>query len=176
MKTGKRTIALLLSLLMLLALLPTAALAEEGTIVAEDQGEIAITTEETVDEDSGLITETADAAPEITAEAEEANPDGHEVLSEVYINPLYADVLTEDDLEQPSRDTKAQAAATVYTSVSKAGAYMRERMKAREKTIKFRVSDAVVKKSTFLFNPLLLPRDEIPDLEGGGFAAPAETE
>ncbi len=143
MKTGKRTLALLLSLLMLLALLPTAALAEDGTIIAEDQGEIAITTE------SGMIAEAEDEAAEDSAETEEASENGGEMLSEVYINPLYADVLTEDDLEQPGRETKANAAATVYTSVSKAGTYMRGRMKAREKTIKFRVSDAVVKKDTF---------------------------
>ncbi len=154
MKTGKRTLALLLSLMMLLALLPMAALAEEGMIVAEDQGEIAITTEEALDEDSNRITETADAAPEITAEAEEAetDPDGGETFSAIYINPLYADVLTEDDLEQPTRDTKAQAADTVYTSVSKAGTYMRGRMKAREKTIKFRISDSVKKKDGFYFD------------------------
>ena len=159
MKT-RRTLALLLSLLMLLALLPTAAFAEEGMIIAEDQGEIAITAEEPAPEESGMITETADEAPEIAAEPAEAgeDPDGHEPFYKVFINPLYADILTENDLEQPARDTKAQASSTVYTSASKAGVYLRDRMKAREKTIKFRVSDAVVQKETFwddIFNTAL---------------------
>ena len=59
--------------------------------------------------------------------------------SAAYVNPLYADVLTEDDLKQgtPSAQVSTQAISSgdFFTTVEEAGAYLREQMVSRSETI-----------------------------------------
>ena len=60
-----------------------------------------------------------------------------ETETDTYINPLYADVITEDDLVQPCKEPHAELHADpVYaTTFAEAGAQMRQPMVNREETI-----------------------------------------
>ena len=62
----------------------------------------------------------------------------YEVYSEVYINPLYADVLTEADLIEESQELVLFPAEAVrFTTMEDAGRYMRSQMEQRQETIAF---------------------------------------
>ena len=51
-----------------------------------------------------------------------------------YVNPLYADVIDESDLKEPS-DISTCAVSQYETSIEDAAAYVREQMKNRQETI-----------------------------------------
>ena len=125
----KRFLAALLCVLLCVSVLPVPAAAEAGMISAAGDGTIEKAAE------SGSITEAA-----VSGEDEEIaggqDPENGAVLrEEVYINPLYADVISEEDLVRPKRDAKSRASGEVYSTEEEAGVYVREHMRNREETI-----------------------------------------
>ncbi len=59
-----------------------------------------------------------------------------EITRETYINPLYADEITEDDLKSPKSGKTGISAVPIYcTSLGKVGEKLREGMKERQETI-----------------------------------------
>ncbi len=80
----------------------------------------------------------AGAEPEITAERQ------GEALYELYVNPLYADILTEADVlsrlpEKP--ETVASSVSKTVSTKAQAAAYLRQQMAARKGTISFAIAD-----------------------------------
>ncbi len=89
-------------------------------------------------------TPTPSALPVILTPAPEPTPEALD-LSAVYINPLYADIVTEADLVQP--DGLAVAAAARYASeepicanLAEAGAFVREKMVERQTVVEVKLA------------------------------------
>ncbi len=137
-KGTKRLLAALLCLALCVSLLPLPAMAEEGTISAAEEGTIAMTGE------SGSIAEPGSVSKEDIENAGGPEPkDGELIREEVYINPLYADVFTEEDLTEPKGGGRKRAAGEVYATAEEAGTYARERLLIREESISVPVVKAV---------------------------------
>lgn len=139
----KRLTALLLALCMTVALLPTGAWAAQT-----DGNAVSVSSEAAAEEPPEIVLEEAEdnaepVSSEETAEAqaqaslEEGQSDAGQVETEVYLNPLYADVMSQADLEQPDKETllTATQASTYYSSVSKAAASLRQSMENRQKNV-----------------------------------------
>lgn len=73
----------------------------------------------------------------VTALAEDASSEYQVIdsVSETYINPLYADVITESDLNEPSEMMMADEDIDYCDSMEAAAGEVREQMKQREETI-----------------------------------------
>ncbi|MCD7845398.1 MAG: dockerin type I domain-containing protein [Oscillospiraceae bacterium] len=137
-----------------------AAAAEEDAQAADETAEESAAQEETEAEEAEEVEETEaeeaeDSAPEPSSEAEEdvTTEETAETQAEtvdsaeaevyyeevVYINPLYADVITEDDLTQPVTTINSALAADVdyddYGTESEAADTLREGLEARDETI-----------------------------------------
>lgn len=118
---------------------------EAGTAAEEDQENADPEAEDASDE---AETATEEVQEDADPEAEEdASDEGNVSVSAssvttetyIYINPEYADVITEDDLVKPSEDegdTAVSAAATEYcTTIEAAAELFRAEMKNRSETI-----------------------------------------
>ncbi len=137
-KGTKRLLAALLCLALCVSLLPLPAMAEAGTISAAEEGTITMAGE------SGSIAEPGSVSKEDIENAGGPEPkDGELIREEVYINPLYADVFTEEDLTEPKGGGRKRAAGEVYATAEEAGAYARERLLIREESISVPVVKAV---------------------------------
>ncbi len=125
----KRLTALLLALCLTVTLLPT------GAWAAQTDGN-AVPVSTAAEEPQETFLEGAEEA-QAEASLEEGQADAGQVETAVYLNPLYADVLGEEDLEQPDKETllTATQASTYYSSVSKAASTLRQRMEKRQKTV-----------------------------------------
>ncbi len=124
----KRLAALTLALAMCLSLLSTTVWAAETSADAE-------ATEEEALDDPEPATEDADDEGEATVSAS-----GVTTETCTYINPEYADIITEDDLVKPSEDesdaTVSAASDIEYaTTIEEAGEQLREGLKSRSGTI-----------------------------------------
>ena len=129
-KGTRKLLAALLCLLLCVSLLPIPAMAEEGTISAAGGGSIEKT------EEDGLVAEAASASIEKTESTSGKEPSEGSVLqSEVYVNPLYADVVSEEDLSPAKKGAKLRSSGAIYTTEEEAGVYVRERMKIREESV-----------------------------------------
>ena len=130
MKNGlRRLLAALLCLVLCVSVLPVPAAAEAGTISAAGDGTIEKAAE------SGSIAEAAVSGEETGIIGGQDPENGAVLREEVYINPLYADVISEEDLVRPKRDAKSRASGEVYSTEEEAGVYVREHMRNREETI-----------------------------------------
>ncbi|MBQ9166323.1 MAG: transglutaminase domain-containing protein, partial [Oscillospiraceae bacterium] len=108
--TLKRSLALLLALIMSVSALPIEVFAAEA--------------EEAVTELSA----------EVSGEAEETALSAK--LSAAYINPVYADVISEDDLiSDPNQGLSGASVDTYYSTVAEVGKVLRAAMKERTETV-----------------------------------------
>ena len=112
-KQCTRVLAILLALLMCLSTLPAASLAAQQSAA-----------------ESGSVPATEDAStPEATGSQEPCT----EVVR--YVNPLYADIVCEDDLPLPEASVTAADSASYFTTLDEAAEEMRTQMEARTETI-----------------------------------------
>ncbi|MCD7843136.1 MAG: hypothetical protein LUG17_00730 [Clostridiales bacterium] len=107
-----------------------AAPAEEEATVEAAEVQEETSAEETEEE---TLTDESEATVSASSAATES-------YSTTYINPLYADVITEDDLVQPSEDegnalVRAASNVEYCTTIEEAGEQFREEMKKRTETI-----------------------------------------
>ena len=130
-KKYQRLLAVILTWVMCLSLM-------QGTVRAE------ILVEEDVQGLTDVVVESEDdlvVESEVKTEEEEQTQ-SHlpQTFTEVYVNPLYRDVISEEDLVKP-KDTETfqseeeQVSAENYISVNKASELFREKMKKRSETI-----------------------------------------
>ena len=122
-------LAVLLTMVMCLSLV-------QGTVWAEVLvEEIGQTTA-----DDEMKTEEILDSEEILLEEEQTQSNSSQIFTETYINPLYQDVISEEDLVKPEEDVLSLEenvflAESAYSSVEKAIVSFREQMKKRTKTI-----------------------------------------
>ena len=110
---------------------------EETESVEPEETESAVTEPDETEPDG---TASAETVPEETEAAEDPIP--LETHSVVYINPIYADSFTEEDLVQPSNVPMPADAVTYYASPEEAGMSMIPQMLARTATVSVTVQQS----------------------------------
>lgn len=133
-KKYSRLLAVLLTMAMCLSLLQGTVWAE---VVVEESGQTTA--------DDEMKTEEIENSEEILLEEEQTQSNSSQIFTETYINPLYQDVISEEDLVKPEEDVLSLEenvflAESAYSSVEKAIVSFREQMKKRAKTIVVNVS------------------------------------
>lgn len=146
----KRVFALFLAMTMVLSMLPMSAFAADGEDVMETIQEEAVEEtqpleEEPTETEEPVTEEPTEEEPQEETEADvpEAEPEEEaEVDTAVryekisFINPLYRDILTEEDLvPHDPADNQPFASSTVYKNLADAGAYVRSQMVRRASNI-----------------------------------------
>lgn len=133
-KKYSRLLAVLLTIAMCLSLLQGTVWAE---VLVEEIGQTTagdeMKTEEIADSEAILL------------EEEQTQSNSSQIFTETYINPLYQDVISEEDLVKPEEDVLSLEenvflAESAYSSVEKAIVSFRDQMKKRTKTIVVNVS------------------------------------
>ena len=133
-KKYSRLLAVLLTMAMCLSLLQGTVWAE---VVVEESGQTTA--------DDEMKTEEIENSEAILLEEEQTQSNSSQIFTETYINPLYQDVISEEDLVKPEEDVLSLEenvflAESAYSSVEKAIVSFREQMKKRTKTIVVNVS------------------------------------
>ena len=133
----KRLLAFLLTWMMCLSLM-------QGTVRAE----VFVEPDEQITTDIEVESEKISDSEDDGSEEEQTQQSGSQTFTGIYINPLYRDVISEEDLVKPNHsesllaeeecDTDEEQVSLSeedYVSVEEAVAYLREQMKQRVETI-----------------------------------------
>lgn len=159
----KRITAILLAALMLAATVPEQALAQEAepAVVQEMQQE-----ETPVEETEENGQEEALSSNELTESVEETEDTvsaQEEVTEEIYINPIYKDIITEADIQamqsdEPQDGRYTAHSDTTYETLEEAGKYLADQMVQRMDSITVNV-----KGGAFSWNEVLKAAEETYD-------------
>ena len=133
-KKYSRLLAVFLTWVMCLSLL-------RGTILAE----VLVEEDEQMVTDVEVELEENSDSEKILCDDEKTQSNPSQIFTEVYVNPLYRDIISEEELVKPDADVlpseeNVSLSASEYLSVSKASVSFREQMKKRTKTIVVNVS------------------------------------
>ncbi len=137
--------------------------AESISVTEEEETADSTLSEETADEGDTVAETVPEAETEFTIDSDEAEiPEEENILSAIYINPLYADVITEEDLILDSdldylTTDEIVAGERYFESSEEATAYILSCLKKREEQIIFVFYSTSFTKETFreLFVPAL---------------------
>lgn len=159
----KRITAILLAALMLATTVPEQVLAQEAEpVVVQEMQQEETPVEETEEKGQEKPAEDEEAAPaeeeqepeetlssnELTESVEETADTVSaqaEVTEEIYINPIYKDIITEEDIlalqsDEPQDDRYTAQSDVTYTTLEDAGKYLADQMVQRKETITVNVT------------------------------------